>query len=152
MIMVKLIAQIVVLNVKTVLKMLVTVPNVKMIDNQELNQHVHVTLVGTQIQNVNLVLTDVKLVLLMLTIVNLVPKIESTLQLVTVNQVSMTMVFMLSVHLVDIHVQPVPLNMSVQLVLTSEKLFHHVIVHMDTIIWVVLNVSLVIGDVKIVKI
>jgi hypothetical protein len=42
--------------------------------------------------------------------------------------------------------------MVVKLVLTSENKLQNVIVHMDTITWVVLNVSLVIGDVKIVKI
>jgi hypothetical protein len=104
MIMVKLYVQIVVLNVKTVLKMLVTVPNVKMIEYQELNQHVHVSLVLSQIQNVNLVLTDVKLVLSQLTIVNLVPKTESTFQIVSVHLVIMTMVFMHSVQLVLLHV------------------------------------------------
>jgi hypothetical protein len=151
MIMVKLIVQIVVLNVKPVLKMLVTVPNVKMIEYQELNQNVHVSLVLSQIQNVNLVLTDVLLVLSQLTIVNLVPKTESTFHNVSVHQVIMTMVFMLSVHLVLLNVMNVPLKV-VNLVLKTENILQYVIVHMDTITWVLLNVSLVTGDVKIVKI
>jgi hypothetical protein len=104
MIMVKLYVQIVVLNVKPVLQMLVTVPNVKLIDNQELNQHVHVSMVLSQIQLVILVLTNVLLVLSKLTIVNLVPKTESTFQIVSVHLVIMTMVFMHSVQLVLLHV------------------------------------------------
>jgi hypothetical protein len=58
---------------------------------------------------------------------------------------------MLSVHLVLLNVMNVPLKV-VNLVLKTENILQYVIVHMDTITWVLLNVSLVTGDVKIVKI